>query len=152
MKRTLTLVLLSLLTTGIAGCSLVSDQTTGSGGGTNTPAPQKEVIIDNDWDKYPNDAVHIKDARIVGDSLSLLVSYGGGCRTHEFKALGTNMIMKSMPPQTNIMLSHEANNDMCEALITQSLSFGLSEYAQYKRGGIVFRLAGWDQPLHYSVK
>ena len=96
------------------------------------------------------DAVTIKDASVVGDSLTMLVSYGGGCKPHDFKAVWDGAMMKSLPGQINVVLSHNANDDMCEALITQDVTVSLSPLKQHVTNGVVIHLKGFDKPLLYK--
>lgn len=138
------LMLLGVMT----GCSLVDGQTNGNG---NKPVTERQILIVDQWDRYPDDPLLIKDARIVGDSLTLLVSYSGGCKPHGFQLLGSNAIMKSQPPQMNIRVAHNSNDDMCEALITEDLTFSLHPLRQWATtGGIILRLRGWEGELLYA--
>ncbi len=97
------------------------------------------------------DAVTIRDASIIGDSLTMLVAFGGGCKPHDFKVISNGAMMKSMPPQMNVMLSHDAHDDMCEALLSQDVTVSLEPLKQQAQsGGIVIHLAGFDKPLMYQ--
>lgn len=71
------------------------------------------------------DQVFLMEVKIIDDSLILKVSYAGGCKDHNFKLYGLSGFAKSNPPQAYIYLSHNGNNDLCEALITEWLSFDL---------------------------
>ncbi|MEO0559318.1 MAG: hypothetical protein AAF170_14165 [Bacteroidota bacterium] len=51
-----------------------------------------------------------------GDVLQVTVSYSGGCERHEFE-LGTS----ATGPEHELWLKHDANNDTCEAYITERL-------------------------------
>lgn len=63
--------------------------------------------------------------KIIGDTLLVEVQYGGGCEQHEFTMHTNKIWMKSLPPQLNLWLEHQSNNDMCRALITETLFFDL---------------------------
>ena len=74
----------------------------------------------------PSDPATVTDARISGDELSLDVEFGGGCSEHAF-ALHTNAaFLESLPVQTHVSLLHDANGDMCRALLRRTLTFDLS--------------------------
>ncbi len=73
-----------------------------------------------------SDAFLIDSAYIVGDWLTLRVNYSGGCNQHSFAAYWSNAWNYSEPPQTHILITHNANQDYCEAWITQELSINLS--------------------------
>jgi hypothetical protein len=65
------------------------------------------------------------DARIEGDTLFLNVEYSGGCADHDFD-MCHGMFMTSLPAQVNLELDHDANGDLCRALISETLRFDLT--------------------------
>lgn len=82
----------------------------------------------------PADPANIESVSIAGDFIRLAVSYSGGCRKHGFKLFGSTGFMESYPVQARLFLSHDANGDMCEALIMDELVFDLSPLKRsYKR-------------------
>lgn len=89
-------------------------------------------------------------SEIKGDILSLVVRYSGGCETHIFDLFADPRIMKSMPPQQNIVLKHDANGDKCRALITDTLSFDLSPIKIGDEGKIILRLYETEERITYS--
>ena len=82
-------------------------------------------------DEWANNHVKIVSASIQNDILALQVQYGGGCKEHFFKLIVSEGIEKSNPPQTTFLLSHDANGDGCEALISEELRFNIIEYKRY---------------------
>lgn len=82
------------------------------------------------------DAFDIQEMKVKGDSLIVVVSYGGGCQTHEFSLKTNGAYMKSLPVQLNLTLEHKANNDMCRAYLTQRIAFDLNQI-RYKTGNEV---------------
>lgn len=106
--------------------------------------------------QFPEEStpITIDEAEIVGNQLVLKVTYGGGCQEHEFKLIGSEMISKSLPPIRAIKLIHNGNNDMCKALIMQTLKFDISAFAykQEKGSEITLRLDGYKEPLQYIFK
>jgi len=77
------------------------------------------IVISTDW-------AIIKQASILFDTLFLKVEYSGGCKKHKFKLYGYKYFLKSYPVQADIYLSHNAQNDPCRALITETLKFNLA--------------------------
>ena len=73
------------------------------------------------------DPVSISKAQINADCLELEFSYGGGCAPHDFK-LSQLPLFCGTPPVPPMVLEfvHNANGDMCEALLTKKLSYDLS--------------------------
>jgi hypothetical protein len=90
------------------------------------------------------DPYEILETRVNGDTLTVTVQYGGGCEPHDFQMHQNMRWMKSMPPQLNIYLEHENNNDMCRALITQDLFFDLST-CRYSNGKSVILILNGDR-------
>ncbi len=90
--------------------------------------PKLQSIDINEAYQWPEktDQFDILSTRINGDSLLVQVQYGGGCEKHEFTMHTNLMWMKSLPPQLNLWLEHKSNNDMCRALITETIAFDLS--------------------------
>lgn len=78
---------------------------------------------------YPMDLYDINDVEVVGNQLLINVSYGGGCEEHYF-----NLILDTASPIDGggqkidvLHLSHNANNDVCNALILEhQLCFDIS--------------------------
>jgi hypothetical protein len=87
-----------------------------------------QIIITPDADapRWPSDPVTIHAVEVKGDSLELTVSFGGGCRIHEFSLLADAAWMESYPVQIAVRLSHDAKSDACEALLSRVLRFDLS--------------------------
>jgi hypothetical protein len=85
-----------------------------------------------------------------GDALQIMVQYSGGCKDHEFVLFADPRIMKSMPPQQNLVLVHNANEDHCRALITDTLRFNLSPLRQGQTGTIILRLHNSEERIQYA--
>lgn len=105
-------------------------------------------------DEWANDPVNIISASLEDDILSIKVQYGGGCKDHFFKLIIPDGIEKSNPPQTTFFLSHNANGDGCEALISDELRFNLIEYKLYlknsfKSSEIIIKFYGSDIRISY---
>ena len=86
------------------------------------------LIVDFSTNPYawPHDAYQIQAAGVVGDYMDITLSYGGGCRTHDVKALAWGGWMESDPVQVRLFLSHEDFQDPCDAWITRDFRFGLT--------------------------
>jgi hypothetical protein len=150
MKQLFTSIALIAATLGttITACSVIDNQSSGS---SNPAAASKVLIVDPRLEKYPADEATIRDASIVGDSLTMLVAFGGGCKAHDFKVISNGAMMKSMPPQVNVILSHNAHEDMCEALLTQDVTVSLEPLKQQAmNGGVVIHLKGFEKSLMYQ--
>lgn len=78
-----------------------------------------QTPISDDW-------CAVSAAVLQGDKIVLECSYSGGCRDHEFQLSWDGSVMKSIPGQIVLELSHNANNDSCKALLTEMIQFDLS--------------------------
>jgi hypothetical protein len=85
------------------------------------------VIAENtDAPQWPSDPVTIVSAEVKGDSLELVVNYGGGCRAQSFLLLSDAAWMESYPVQVGVRLARDAQGDNCKALLSRMLRFDLS--------------------------
>jgi hypothetical protein len=111
------------------------------------------VIID--WDsrpeEWPQDPLTLGEFSLEGPILSLEVRYGGGCKPHDHDLVAWGGWLESFPVQVNVLLTHDDNDDPCDALVQDTLRFDLTRLredyvASYRDGGpgpttIVLRLS-----------
>ncbi len=100
---------------------------------------------------YAMDPMTIETAMIVGDALEVGVQHSGGCETHEFAYCWDGAFLESFPVQVMTQISHDANGDLCDALISEMLSFDLvplktayQKSYQTPNGQVSINLAGWQ--------
>jgi len=55
------------------------------------------------------------------------IKYGGGCKEHSFEIIWGGDFIKTNPPTIKIILVHNANNDLCEAYLSDKLKIDLKE-------------------------
>jgi hypothetical protein len=73
------------------------------------------------------DGFTFRDAHIDGTALKLTVVSGGGCQEHGYSLTMTPAaFMESYPVQANIYLRHDAHDDPCDAIVTDSVVFDLA--------------------------
>jgi len=86
-------------------------------------------------DMWPNDPFTLLSTDVSGDTLIVEVQYSGGCVEHDFKLVCYGSWMESLPVQVGILLSHNAHDDNCDAVITKTLRFDLTplrvEYSKF---------------------
>ena len=88
------------------------------GGGT------RDFILVDDIRQVPDsDPFTLKDARVEGDSLKFTAAYGGGCREHDFTLYAARSAEKAN--EVLLYIQHNANHDMCRALIEAATGFDL---------------------------
>ncbi|MDC0666736.1 DUF4215 domain-containing protein [Nannocystis radixulma] len=105
----------------------------------------------------PNDWYTILEAAIVVDTLAVQVQYGGGCETHEFSLCWDGAFAESDPVQIWTKISHDGNNDNCDAAPIEDLEFDLADLKatwqqayQQQSGEITIHLDGWPSSLVYA--
>ena len=119
--------------------------------------PRERVVIVEDpgrgTDLWGADPFVLNAAAIAGDTLTVNVSYGGGCREHQFTLLASNVFMESYPVQLGLSLAHEANGDLCRVWLTEDQTFDLTSIkrmyqAAYRQdaGTIILRLENAPGP------
>lgn len=102
------------------------------------------------------DPFAILSAMLVGDALAVEVQYGGGCAEHVFSYCWDGLFLESEPVQIHTKISHDGNDDPCDAAPVEALEFDLSDLKQAyqdgyqtQNGEITIHLDGWDQSLAY---
>ncbi len=76
------------------------------------------------------DPYEIDNAEFDGDTLKLKVSYSGGCKQHEFCLIAWNYFLESYPVQAQLLLTHNSNDDYCDAIIKSDLNIDMSTLKQ----------------------
>lgn len=95
------------------------------------PGDQITVAFDQPLDHWPRDGWTLNQATLVDGALEFEIAYGGGCRTHELWLLAVDdfHVLPTAGPTPTVtvplFLAHDAHNDLCEAWITRTESFGL---------------------------
>ena len=123
-------------------------------------AHQKETItrLDEDYLALFTDFVEVKDEHItLNDNIECYIKakahmdeltpydytlfidaeYSGGCKDHVFTARHNGNYMKSMPPQLNLYIDHQANADGCRELIRETIAFDLKNCKVGKTGTVI---------------
>ncbi len=72
------------------------------------------------------DPAVIDSASMQGNVLVLHLSHGGGCGNHEFALLSSGAFLESNPVQVPMALAHNANGDLCRALLSTTQRFNLA--------------------------
>jgi hypothetical protein len=116
------------------------------------------IILDEEvYKNASSDPLSISDVELVHDELAINITYSGGCEDHEFYLVGTKSFMESYPVQITILLSHNANNDPCDAVIHEQLQYDLTplKYAwqqayQNNSGTIRILLEGFENSILYT--
>ena len=141
-RQKISTFILCLLLLSAAACGQGADDDLDSTISSVTPAdtddhPPEEgsVVVNEDVDGATalreSDAYELEtdgdhEPVIENDTLTLTVSYGGGCETHDFTLVTDGRFMESDPVQLAVTLTHDAKDDPCEAYLTDSYVFDLT--------------------------
>ena len=107
---------------------------------TNSICP--EIIFLSNSEEFDNDYYTINSVSLSeSQELEVNISYSGGCEDHFIELFQDPLFCGTPPVYISIKLSHNANGDMCEALITEDLCFDISSiYAGYGTDDITIGL------------
>jgi len=86
------------------------------------------------------DGFDLKAISINADTLFIEIAHGGGCKPHDYALfMSPSVFAESFPVQACLYLRHNANGDLCKALLQQKTCFDLRPVAeQYRKfyGGL----------------
>jgi hypothetical protein len=113
--------------------------------------PTQDFGIFFNPEDYPHDGFTISEVEIIDDCINIKVGYSGGCEEHEF-VLGVVWPECGTPPVPPpvLYLCHNANGDMCEAYITETVTFDLSLLQQADSSSTTFTLRQNFPPASYG--
>ena len=87
-----------------------------------------DLIQNVNLEDFPMDLYGVNEIVLDENELFINVNYGGGCEDHIFKLVMEPNFCGTLPVYYYFYLSHDANNDLCEAFITEhNLCFDISE-------------------------
>jgi hypothetical protein len=115
------------------------------------PKNVKAILGDN---KQASLSTTIKAVSLNANILKIEIEYTGGCKTHQFNLVGSQMISKSLPPIRAINLIHTADNEEFKQLINDTLYFDLKDLAYKQEVGSVIKLnlEGWKEQIIYTYQ
>jgi hypothetical protein len=109
------------------------------------------AVTELPYNEIGSDPFHIEEVKVIGDKLRVVVSYGGGCGTVNWQVFYNNLVRKSFPPQTDLLLTLK-DEDPCRAIVTDTLHIGLGQLESMARGGgVVLRLLPWEERITYAL-
>ena len=129
--------------------------------GTATAAPASPVlVVFGSTADLPTDPFDLNAADVSGNILTISVSFAGGCRNHVFVLTAATSFRESDPVQLPMVLTHDDNNDPCEAYPTEDRRFDLTPIKERYRKAygldsgavrlLLHRDPNSDQPLVYE--
>jgi hypothetical protein len=138
------------------GCNTCEcDPVTGEWACTDEACPENPAVTICEGTE-PADPISVTDASIDGDTLLLAVSHGGGCVVHGYGSCWDGLFAESDPVQAWLLLNHEDNDDACDAIVMEDLTFDLTpmreawvDAYQQPSGTITLHVADWGS-LDYT--
>lgn len=139
------IVLLLLLGIIIGGCVKTNDVTPFVG-----LIQSEEIIVDDNlFLNAPKDAFKLISVQVTDHYMELEVEYEGGCGDANFKLIGSEKVMESLPPQRAIRLSLEDSDD-CRTLLRKKLRFALNPAQVQEYDELLLQMQNWNNPLSYK--
>ena len=102
------------------------------------------------------DSYSILSSKIIGDQLWLTVSYGGGCKEHQFEMLFNNAYPESENEYgetskfITLTLKHNGNNDMCRSIVQQNIRFNLKSIQDKGINEMEINVSGMENGIVYK--
>ena len=118
---------------------------------TNSAICEDSVIISKEqYVSAPADGLTINDVRIDNDCLHINFS-ASGCdgSSWKHKLLDSGDILESLPPQRNLRVSLD-NNEDCDAYITKEISYDISDLQVEGENQIALNFSGFEQKVVYE--
>ena len=131
MKRYLFVPLLFALMILFSGCQ--SEKSPVAANDDSNTKTEVVMVDDIGTSSWAADPFNLSAATLEGDELNLNVAYSGGCQEHLFRFVAERNFIDGDPVEAVFVLSHNANDDACEAWITNKLNFNLSPLKAYFR-------------------
>ena len=79
-------------------------------------------------DNSDSDPFQLNGLRNDSSILMIDVAYSGGCEEHDFELIWPEVVTMIYPPRYTVILNHDAKEDACEAYLSTTLYFDLSQY------------------------
>lgn len=100
---------------------------------SNCPALSRGTAIQKD-------PIAEMDAHLKENCLQLKLRYSGGCKEHYFDLYWDGTWMKSKPAVAKLQLSHNSNEDMCEAIESEIHEFDISPLKVGESGQVIVEI------------
>ncbi len=105
-----------------------------------TPWPENNFEID---------PFTVDNIAIYKDILIIDISYNGGNNTHKFQLYCSTLLYETSPPQRDLWLSHNSNNDIINKNIKKRLRFDLTTLKSDDYNSVFLRIHeyGKSEPI-----
>jgi len=103
-----------------------------------------------EYEANTGDAYWVVNAQIIANCLVATLSVSGGCAEHDFEIYTPGTVLESLPMGAPLTLWHEDNDDPCDGIFEQMMSFDLTPLQVPSDSVIIIHLSGWDDNLFYQ--
>ncbi len=118
---------------------------------TTPPANSQEVFVDASVNHNTGiDAFNFKGARQLGDFVVIDVSYSGGCEEHVFQLESRGDFTSTYPPEVEVTLKHDSNDDRCRGVMDKKLWFDLTPLKYDGTNRILLVFTNTDTTLEFN--
>jgi hypothetical protein len=147
--RTFTILFLVSVLFGFNSCQLCKKKDSIENTATKTEVVS-EIIVQKGYFKSENSAMFdILKTSLEGNILTVVVSYSGGCKEHDFKLYFDGNYKKSLPPKADFILTHDNQGDACRSIIEKNIKFDISKSQYAGRKEMIISVEGFEE-LKYS--
>ena len=91
-------------------------------------------VVDELPASRPPVSFDITSTKVVGDSLQVTGTSGGGCEDHVFTAYWAPVWLEESPESTEILIVHDDKEDRCEAVVVSVLTIDLTPIKKMAKG------------------
>lgn len=147
MRTTFFLFIISIFLTS---CSLKKENLENKKPIDQTLTAIPKLIIEKELKEEKESSFELSNMNIDGDILSLTVSYGGGCKEHEFNLYFSGNYKKSLPPKAEFKLVHKYIEDPCRSIVEKTLKFNISGSKYEGQKEIVISINGFENTINYK--
>ena len=118
---------------------------------TTPPAGSEAIFVDPSINPETGiDPFQIKDAQQIGDYIVMDVSYSGGCEEHIFRLETRGEYSATYPPELEVTLKHNSNNDRCRGIIDKKLWFDLRPIQFDGTNRVLMIITNTETTLEYN--
>lgn len=96
------------------------------------------------------DRISIGYIEVLGDYLAVDVSYSGGCEEHQIDLVTNGKFTATYPPEIELAIKHNANQDYCRSMVDEKLYFNLESIRYSGTTRILMRLNNNNRIYEYN--
>lgn len=119
---------------------------------TSAPVETKKIIVEQGHAVNEEKTYTINSFSVEADVLTLNLTYKGGCGKHNFELYSNGLLMKSLPPQLDVILEHRQENETCTDEKKQTLKFDLAPIKKPGNPKVILNINSADTKAEWLVQ